>query len=231
MVRKDELFLHEEVALLSLRNRKGTFASSERLPYALGGAMLAELLLGGRVRVEKARWNRTLIELASDAPVGDALLDEALAKIATAGRRASPKSWVQRFARLKRLRQRVAEQLCARGILRADRETVLLIFKRDVFPEIDPRPERALIERLRRAIARDGSSVEPRTAVTVAIAHHAGLLKGALDRELLKRRKQRIKTIATGDASVKATREAIEAMQAAVLVACIVPAAAAASSH
>ena len=45
MIHKDQLLLHEEVLLLALRDEKGTIASGTMYQYALGGAILAELLL------------------------------------------------------------------------------------------------------------------------------------------------------------------------------------------
>ena len=57
----------------------------------------------------------------------------------------------------------------------------------------------------------------------VGLAHHAGLLKANLDKTRLKARKDRIKSITAGDAIGKATKQAIEAVQAAMIVAAIMP--------
>ena len=51
MAKQTALFLHEEVMLLALRDKEGTIASGSMYQYAIGGAVLAELLLHDRVEV------------------------------------------------------------------------------------------------------------------------------------------------------------------------------------
>jgi len=118
----------------------------------------------------------------------------------------------------------VAQQLCRRGILRAAEDKVLLIFTRKIYPEVNPEPERKLIERLRQAIFTESRDVDPRTVVLVSLANNTGLLKAVFDNKKLKGRKARIEEIINGEITGKAAKEAIEAMQAAVMVACIMPA-------
>jgi hypothetical protein len=221
-MKSNALFLHEEVLLLALRDVKGTVSSSAYIEYPLAGAMIAELLLLKRISVEE-KSKKKLVNLVNGGPIGDPLLDECLQKLVGAKRHASLKTWVMRFARLKRLKHRTAEGLCRRKVLRAEEDKILLIFKRTLYPEIDPKPERALIERLREAIFRDAGPLSPRTAILVSIAKAADLLKIPFEKKDLKRRKKRIDQIVASELTGKATREAIEAMQAAVMVAVILP--------
>lgn len=223
MKNKENLFLHEEILLLALRDEKGTIASGCTCQYALGGAILAELLLQKRIRAATER-KKKFVELVSPKSVGDPLLDECLERIAGARRRATFRTWVSRFASIRKLTQRVAERLCDRGILRADESKILLVFTRRTYPELDGIPEKKLIERLRKAIFTGSLEIDPRTVVLVSLAEGSGLLKLVFDRKKLKERKRRIKKIVSGDIAGGATREAIEAMQAAVMVACIMPA-------
>jgi hypothetical protein len=81
-----------------------------------------------------------------------------------------------------------------------------------------------LIERLRKAIFSDIGEVDPRTAVLLSLAKSADLLKLVFDKKQLKGRKARIEQVVNGEMTGKATQEAIQAMQAAVMVACIMPA-------
>ncbi|HEC03423.1 MAG TPA: hypothetical protein ENI81_07790 [Phycisphaerales bacterium] len=76
-----------------------------------------------------------------------------------------------------------------------------------------------LIERLRQAIFTDTCDVDPRTVVLVSLANSTGLLKVPFDKKMLKRRKARIDRIVNGEITGKAAQEAIQAMQAAVMVA------------
>lgn len=222
MRRNDALSLPEEIMLLALHDEKGTVALESRYPYAVGGAVLAELVMRERVRLEKSG-KKMLVRLTSSRPTGRPFLDDCLERINDDTRLRPAETWVSRFAETKQLKHRLAQQLCDRGILRADEDKILLLFTRQVYPEVDPRPEKELVERLRRAIFTNGE-VDPRTAVLVSLAHHSGLLPNAFDKKKLKDRKVRIERIGEGDATSEATKQAIEAMQAAVFVACVLPA-------
>jgi len=209
--------------LLALRDEEGTIASGTMYQYAIGAGVLAELLLNKRISVGEPR-RKKLVDLISSQPLGEPLINQCLEKISNAKRRASLQSWVSRFAGVKNLKHRVALQLCERGILRATDDKILLIFTRKIYPEVNPEPERKLIERLRQAIFTDSRDVDPRTVVLVSLANSTGLLKVVFDKKELKGRKARIKEISDGEITGKAAKEAIEAMQAAVMVCCIVPA-------
>ena len=222
MVSKD-LHLYEEIMLLALRDEEGTVASGAMYNYAVGGAILAELLLEQRLCIEEPRKKKKLVTLADEAPVGDELIDECMGKIAGARRRKRPEGWVSHFASIKQLKHRVARQLCRRGILEADEDKVLLLFTRKIYPEINPEPERRIIERLREAIFTDTDDIDPRTVVLVSLAGGTGILPVIFNKKELKARKKRIEQITNGEVTGKAAKDAIAAMQAAVMVACITP--------
>ncbi len=220
---QNTLFLHEEILLLALRDEEGTIASGTMYQYAIGAALLAELLLSKRIEVEQSG-KRKLVNLISTSPLGEPLIDECLEKVSSAKRRAVLQTWVSRFAGIKNLKHRVAQQLCKRGILRADEDKVLLLFTRKIYPEVNPGPERELIRRLEHAIFTDTRDIDPRTVVLLSLANSTGLLNVVFDKKKLKGRKARIKQIVDGEITGKAATEAIQAMQAAVMVACIMPA-------
>jgi Golgi phosphoprotein 3 len=223
------LHLHEEVLLLALRNDKGTVAGGVMYQQAVGGAILAELILEGRVRTStEGRSTYAMVE--NNKSLGDPIVDECLNRVATANRRAKLSTWVQRFGGLSQLKHRVAAELVRKGVLREDEQRVLLLFTRRIYPELDPAHERRIVQRLEAAVFSEAAVVDPRTMVLVALAHHAGLLKANLDRTRLKARKARITSIIAGDAIGKATKQAIEAAQAALVVASVMPAIIA-SSH
>lgn len=213
----EQLFLHEEIMLLALRDRKGTIASGTNFQFAIGGAVLAELLLEGRVAVETKR-KKKYLQLKDSKPFGNTVIDECLRKVTDAKKRAQLKTWVSRFASVKKLKHKVAKQLCQRGILRSDEDKVLLIFSRRIYPEINPEPERRIMDRLKEAIFTDTEDVEPRTAVLLSLAKSANVLKVNFDKKQLKARKDRIKRLINGEVTGKATKEAIEAMEAAVMM-------------
>ena len=149
MTRKDSLSLPEEIMLLALHDDKGTTGIESMYQYAIGGAVLTELVMRGRVRLDtsKKKW----VHLVNAKPTGDPLLDECLTKLSDAKKPARAQTWVSRFAGVKNLKHRLAEGLCDRGILRADRDKVMLLLSRRIYPEIDPAPERALVVNAREA--------------------------------------------------------------------------------
>ena len=219
---QNTLFLYEEILLLALRDEEGTIASGTMYQYAIGAALLAELLLSKRIEVEQQS-KRKLVNLIDPTPLGEPLIDECLNKISSAKRRAVLQTWVSRFASIKNLKHRVAGQLCRQGILKADEDKVLLLFTRKIYPEINPVPERELIRRLEYAIFTDTKDIDPRTVVLLSLANSTGILKVVFDKKKLKSRKARIEQIINGEITGKAAAEAIQAMQAAVMVACIMP--------
>ena len=216
MTIQTSLFLYEEVMLLALRDEEGTVASGTMYQYAIGAAILAELLLNQRISVDKAK-KKKIVSLVNSTPLGEPLIDQCLEKIVNAKRRASLQTWVSRFTGVKNLKHHAAQRLCDRGILKATEDTILLLFTRKIYPEVNPEPERRLIERLKQAIFTDSRNVDPRTVVLVSLADSTGLLKVVFDKKKLKGRKVRIKEISNGEITGKAAKEAIEAMQAVIL--------------
>ena len=215
--------------LLALHDEKGTFLGAHT-SIGLGGAIASELLLKERIRVDESRRWRKIVEVRNIRRTDDPILNECLKRIRDAKRRASLQTWITRFSSTSKLRHRVAGRLCERGILKADEKQLLVLFRKRIYPEIDPGPERAIIERLRAAIFSEDREVEPRTVVLVSLAHAVGLLNPIFGRRELRPRKQRIKSLTNGDLIGKATSDAVEAAQAAVAAAAVMPAIIAAST-
>lgn len=207
-----ELRLHEEILLLTLKDEKGTPAWGQ-YTYALAGAVLTELVMEERVRLEPRRGRKKpLVDLVSGTQIGDRILDDAIRQVRTAKRRATAGTWVQRWAKT-RLLHDTARRLAERGILRIQQKRVLLLFSRRVYPEMNPGPEERLIARMRAAIFDDGE-VDGRTAAVIALAQVADLLKPAFGGRELKARKARLKELAEGDLVAEATRAAVQAAAA-----------------
>lgn len=110
------LTLYEELYLLALDEEKGNIFRMVRksLPYALAGAILAELALFGKVETgEKSR-----LKLLEATPTGDPILDETLEQISTSEKARKLTYWVSRLSEdPKKLRQRVAERLVWKSVL------------------------------------------------------------------------------------------------------------------
>ena len=214
---RDRLRLHEEILLLVLRDQEGTVASGPEFEYAMGGGILAELLLEDRLKIELTgkRKRKSVVRLNSSTPMSDEVIDECLEKVRAASKPRSPQHWVTKFAETKHLKQRVAARLCDLGILRAEEEKVLWLFSRETFPEVDHTAEAEIVARLEEAIFSDGTDIDVRTILLASLANSAGLLRLVFDKERLKGREKRIKKLAEGEVVGQATSEAIQAFQAA----------------
>ena len=192
----EQLALHEEFGLLCLHDKKGTIIS-EKSRLGIAGALLAELLLQGLIGVDASR-RRKLVDADQSRWVNDPILNECLQKIRKTERKAWLAMWVLAFAYRGRLARQVAERLCWRGILRAEEQKRLLFFSRQIYPEINPGPERAVIERLREAIFTDADDISPRTVVLATLADACKLLHPIFGRKELGSREVRLKQLANG---------------------------------
>lgn len=213
-----DLHLYEKAMLLILKDQEGT-VGVPMWQYALGGALLAELFLEERLKVTG---ENGAVSVAKSKLMGDSLLDECLDLVKTSKKPRNSQHWVLKFAGIKNLHARVATGLAQRGILRADKDKVLLIFTRKIYPEVDPKPERELIAQLEQAIFGDAEDLDPHTAVLVGLGHKTNLLHGTFDTKRLKGRKDRMDAIAEGEFAGKAAGEALASAQAAAFVCCII---------
>jgi len=227
MIDRPELWLQEEVLLLALKEDKGTPHSS-MYSIAMGGAMLAELLLNERLVLEEKPRKKPLKPgkkpaylVAVDNPkqLADPVLDECLHRVVTSKKPRSPQDWVTRFGQLKDLKRRVAVGLCRKGILREREDRILVLFRRTAYPTLDGAPERRVVDRLQDAVAGDSMDLDARTAVLAALANGTGILKHVLGKDLVKQRKDRIQEIGEGDIVGEATKVAVQAAQAAIIAA------------
>ena len=98
------------------------------------------------------------------------------------------------------------------------------------FTPVNPQPEQELRQAMRDAVLSDTDDIEPRIAIAVALANSAKLLPQVFSKQELKDRKQRIKQLENGELVSKAAKEAVQAIEAAVMVAVIMPAITAATT-
>lgn len=213
------LHLYQEITLLALRDDKGT-VSIQNLVQILAGALIAELILKKKISTSEDK--KRVVTLIDPAPTGDPILDECIDKLATAKRNARLQTWVGRFAAIKKLQHKAALSLCELGILKQDSDKVLLIFNRTIYPEIDPKPERVILQRLERAIFTPKINLSTEDVLLVSLADASKLLENIYGRSRLKPQRARIKQIVEGEAAGQATREAILAIQTAIIMTTII---------
>ena len=216
------LTIYEEILLLALDDDKGTADSAGFYTKALGGAILAELAMTGAVTIEDDKKKR--VHAVRGARLDDPILAECYAMVTEAKKPKKAQEWVMKFSGLKDLKNRAARGLVDKGVLTEETGTVLRIFKRTIFPEVDGGPEQELRERMKKAIFTATTNLDARTVVVIALAQAAGMLDKVFPKKKLKERKKRLEQLTSGQLAGKATKEAVQAVQTAIMVAAIMPA-------
>ena len=208
--------LPAEFALLAYDDDGKPVTDGTHLDNGLGGALLLELALAGRVDVAGKK-----VVVADPEPVGDPLIDLAFGMIVSDPKARKPGHWVTKFA--KNARNQVMDQLVAEGVVRRERSRVLGVFPRTRYPArhgVEPPAETAARQRMTAAINGTGP-VEPRTAALCALVAATDLDKKVfrdLDRKQVKRR---LKEIGEGSWAAAAVKKSIEEIQSAIMVAVI----------
>ena len=225
------MLLAEDLLLLLTDDTTGrAVADSTRLGLGLAGGVLLELAERGRVDVvgpgEPVRPGRLVVRDGS--PTGDAVLDEALRRLA-ARRPGKPQDVLPGLA--KQLREALLARLVERGILRAEERRVLGVFPTRSWPAVDSAHEDAVRRGLRDVLV-IGRIPDPREAALVSLLHAVGQVPKVLagpgtDKGELKRR---AKAIAEGEFAGAAVRKAVEAVSAATMAAITAATAATAAS-
>ncbi len=188
-----DLWLHEELVLLAIQPRKGTIPLGTPLQHPMAGAGLSEMLLAGRIRLDKVKRSQRVI-IVQTSLLGEPLLDEWFERIRTARKPASPETWVARLASARRMTRRMIERLWFQGIVRREERSALWLFTRYVHPVVNVQARDAVIERLR--ICLNGTCEPPaRDAFLLGLAKHANLLRAVLNNSEVKMHRQRIKLL------------------------------------
>lgn len=167
-----QVSLPEELLLLALHDEKGSVipAAARPLNGALVGAILMELGLRGRLR-EGPEGGL----LADPTPTGDEILDEVSRRISEADAPRMASYWVGRLAgTMPRLKDRLLEQLVARGVLERRERRLLWIFPSRSFPLADAAAEQQARDRIR-AVILDGHSPDQRTAAMIGLVRACNL--------------------------------------------------------
>ena len=216
-----QLLLHQEVLLLALCDGTGKFSSGMYL-YSVAGAMLSELMILGRISLREDKLRS--VALVDDKPTDCELLDELLAQINGSEKDRGLQDWISVAAGIKDLNHRLAASLCDLGILQQDERKALFIFTQRVYPELDGTCEDSIRRRMADVMFYPDTKADTRTSALIALSYHAGLLKANFAPDQLQQHRTRIKELASGEhLASDATKAAIEASQAAIFVATMVP--------
>ncbi|MFF5084728.1 GPP34 family phosphoprotein [Actinoplanes sp. NPDC000266] len=208
--------LAEEFLLLAYDDDGTPLTDGTHLDNGLGGAVLLELALAGRVDIADKK-----VVVLDGAPTGDAILDSALGRLRAEERGRRPGHWVTKFS--KDTRPRVLDRLVADGVLTVEKDKVLWVFPRTRYPAangVEPVAETEARQRMQAAVAGAGA-VDPRTAALCALVAATDLDKkvfAGLDRKGVQ---ARLREIGEGAWAAAAVKKTLDEIQAAVMVAIV----------
>ncbi|WP_250029517.1 GOLPH3/VPS74 family protein [Paractinoplanes maris] len=160
------MLIVEDLMLLLLDDETGTPAAAGTLYYTLGGAVLVELALMGRVEIDGSK-----VRAVGSDPLPDPLLQDAFDKVAEKPRGAQTLLITIGSG----LYEPVIERLLEHGLIRREKKRVLGLFSMNQLPAADAEHEAAVRARIR-AVLVDGEQPDTRTAALAALLSASGAL-------------------------------------------------------
>jgi len=167
-----DLLIVDDLMLLLLDDDGASIQAAGTLYYTLGGAVLTELALLGRIRVDETGiLNGPRVFPDGEGPLPDPLLQSAYDTIAAKPQRVQPLL----VAIGADLGTEVIDRLAARGLVRREDRKVLGIFRTTRWPSADEEHEARLRAQVR-AVLEDGAEPDPRTAAVIGLLSASGAL-------------------------------------------------------
>ncbi|MEV0399134.1 GPP34 family phosphoprotein [Actinoallomurus sp. NPDC050550] len=198
--------LAEELLLLAYDLRGKCRIGPVELDCGVGGAMLSDLRLAGRLRL-----NGAALAVADPEPVGDPVLDGLLTDIATSPRNRTPQEWVTRL-RATDHQRRLLARLADRGQVAVDRHRTLGVFVETRYPVRDIVGLWEAQQRVVAAVTTGAAPADARTLALGALVAASGLGKAVFatsgNWRILR---DRMREMAAGDWVATAVRGALAA--------------------
>ncbi len=206
------LRLVEEIILLLLRDQDGRFVRVPNwsLDYAIAGGVLMDLAMENRIDTDLE--NLILID---PTPVGDSLLDPALAEIEEGGEH-DTRFWVERIAeRSEAIHEEALSRLVSRGILERQDDRFLWVFRSRRYPAIDGKAEREVKLRIMGVLFSD-EIPDPRDVMIICLVDACGIFNELLSRGELRNASARIEQVRKLDLIGQAMTQAIREIEVSV---------------
>ena len=203
------LSMPEELLLLALDDEGQLIELPEHaLDHALAGAVLMDLCARGRIDSDLE-----LLTVADVRPVGDPILDPALAGIACVPERRSAEAWVSSLAQEgEAIRHRAVERLVDRGILERKATVLHWVVGGRRYPVVDGTEQREIRERVLAILTR-GETPGPREVAIIALAEACAVFDGLIGMEEMVNVRPRIEEVARMDLVAQAMQRALVTAQ------------------
>ena len=189
-----DLTLAEELVLLTLRDDGGAFVDLPRhaLDFALAGAVLMDLCRRRRLDADASH-----LVVVDRAPVGDDILDPALAAAVSSGPRGVD-FWIEVLTReAGAIRKRALDRLVARGILRQDNQLLRWVRGRR-YPIADDREQVEVKQRVL-SILRSEEIPGPHDVAVIALADACAVFDAILSMDEMLELRPRVAEVARMD--------------------------------
>jgi hypothetical protein len=186
------LTMPEEILLLMLEDESGRLMEGLAAAgdCALAGAILAELLLAGRIGTGPDR-----LAVLNPTPTGDALQDEVL-RILAAGPATDSRHWIETLAgKAEHFREILFGRLIAKGILKEEEGRFLWVFPERRYPTVSDREEREVKARIMGVLFHE-ETPDTRDALLIGICRAADLFRLMLASGELEHMQPRIDALA-----------------------------------
>lgn len=214
------LTLTEELFLLSLREKKSTVGLpySTAMPYALGGAMLAELVFSGQIQIDKDK----RVWLINDAqPLEDKRLTELLDMIRESAKPRKITHWIITIAgKGKKLEKKLLGELIAQGILKEEEKKILWVIPYTEYSQQD-----ASAKYLRKQHLRDivlaGKAVDQQSVALLSLLKAIDLLNHLFTPDEIKAAGNRVDEIIKDESIGKAVIETVDSISSAAVAAAL----------
>jgi hypothetical protein len=215
-----DLNLPEQLLLLALEDQRGTLSwrAATFFEYALAGAILTELHLGGAIAVGA---EGKVAAVPGAAAPASPVLAEALRQVA-AEPDLAVSAWVAALSFMPNLVHRVAEELVAKNVLEHHTGKVLFLFHRTTYPTCDLTPEKELVAQLARVIGGEAPA-DPRLEALLGLAWAADVLVPHVKPSDIAAAEARIVEVARRNPVVAGTLDALSEARRATFVASSVP--------
>ena len=203
----------EEIILILLDDEDGRFVRIPRwsLNYALAGGILMDLAMENRIDTDLEN-----LILVDSTPVGDSLLDPALAEIAASDQK-DTRYWLEHLAENgPTVREEALNRLVKDGILERQDDRFMWMFRSRRYPMVDGEAEREVKLRIMEVLFSD-MIPGPRDVMIICLVDACGIFRELLSKRELGKVAGRIDQVRKLDIIGQAMSQAIKDIELTVI--------------
>ena len=208
------LTIAEEILLLALDDDTGKMNAQlpiHSLSHAASGAILMDLALNNRIDTDLEQ-----LFVVDSKPLGEPVLDFALARIARESETQPAHHWVRVLAdKYDILQPQLLDRLVAREIVTRREGRVLWVFGTRRYPTVDDRPLREVKRRIMDVLLSDVIP-DPQDIAIICLVDACELWKGLLHKREWARLQPRIEQVVRMDLIGRSTAQSIRDLQTAI---------------